>query len=502
MLSFLLLHLQRFLISAANLSLSCCSCAVRVMAEQLDVPAATERAQMQDWTNMALFLGSAEWDLLMGAQRQLVKVDGLAKYLVRLGLRHPSEKTMATIAALVAAASGEDIDNNAARQVALLATVKSVVRTCIVRASQLGTPIHGGILQSLPVSVDLLPQELRNVFFGQGAAEPRVDVNGVLRSARAWPMRSTHRTRQVSTGNVLQGPSALMGGQGCSGVEIAQQAAVAAAQSMLALVVGPSAPSLPGLQIFARPGQGQAVSRSSSQGALESLMERAQQEPAMVPRPLALADGSAGAATADSQESQERNVTTTFLASAFEPLQSAETAPSAGQGPSVQIPAESSLQEDKTGVNSQRPREPLSSGAAGVQESLAALALAHYEQEAPVVVEQQSLGKENSEGCALKKPASKKIPAKKSAIQKTGLKKPAAAAAPKSRVKSGQICDKPAVVAARGMKRPAAAAAAQRTITQKEARKQRPSGCSKCRWTRVGCCRSCWAGRGFTLLDD
>ena len=127
----------------------------------------TVRADMQDWTNFALFLRTAEWDLLMGQETQLRKIDGLSRFMALLGLRHPSEKTMAAIAALLAAVSGGNVDDNAATQVALLSTVKSVVKTACTRARQLDTPIHGGFLQVLPASVDLLPLDLRNNFFNR-----------------------------------------------------------------------------------------------------------------------------------------------------------------------------------------------------------------------------------------------------------------------------------------------------------------------------------------------
>ena len=38
-----------------------------------------------------------------------------------------------------------------------------------------------------------------------------------------------------------------------------------------------------------------------------------------------------------------------------------------------------------------------------------------------------------------------------------------------------------------------------RTINRKQAAKERPQGCSKCRWQR-GCTPSCWKGRHVTLV--
>lgn len=63
-----------------------------MMAAQPAGAVDTGRADMQDWTNFALFLTSAEWEVLQGRESQLRKIDCVARYLAQLGLRHPSEK--------------------------------------------------------------------------------------------------------------------------------------------------------------------------------------------------------------------------------------------------------------------------------------------------------------------------------------------------------------------------------------------------------------------------
>ena len=311
-------------------------------------------------------------------------------------------------------------------------------------------------------------------------------------------MRSTHRLRQVSAGNLQRAPSLMLGhgAPSVGAVEIAQQTAMATAQSMIsALVGGASTGGLPGLQIFARPGQGQASNHSAAQGSLESLVERAEREQPVIRPALAIMDHTIAAAATDSQESFE-GAPAAPSATKVPAVTASVLAPASTQGAPVQISLESgsqAVQECATASNCQTEQ---SSGAAGVQASLAALARAHYEQEAPAVLDSSSVPKVEKE-VPLKKPASKKMPSSK---KKACLKRPAAFAASGASATPAKTSPKLPPV----LKRPASkgAAASRATITQKEAKKLRPEGCSKCRWSRVGCCRSCWAGRGVTLLDD
>ena len=92
--------------------------------------AATEqaRAQMQQWARFPLYLTQDVWNILQGSsERQLRKVECVTSHLVTLGLRNPSERTMATVAAVIAQCDGQNMeDPDTAKQVALLSTVKSV----------------------------------------------------------------------------------------------------------------------------------------------------------------------------------------------------------------------------------------------------------------------------------------------------------------------------------------------------------------------------------------
>lgn len=312
-------------------------------------------------------------------------------------------------------------------------------------------------------------------------------------------MRSTHRLRQVSAGNLQRAPSLMLGhgAPSVGAVEIAQQTAMATAQSMISALVGGASTGggLPGLQIFARPGQGQASNHSAAQGSLERLVERAEREQPVIRPALAIMDHTIAAAATDSQESFE-GAPAAPSATKVPAVTASVLAPASTQGAPVQISVESGLQAVQECATASNCQTEQSSGAAGVQASLAALARAHYEQEAPAVLDSSSVPKVEKE-VPLKKPASKKMPSSK---KKAGLKRPAAFAASGASATPAKTSPKLPPV----LKRPASkgAAASRATITQKEAKKLRPEGCSKCRWSRVGCCRSCWAGRGVTLLDD
>ena len=157
--------------------------------------AAKPRAQMQEWVKFPMFLTEDLWRKLLSTdEKQLRKIELVSQHMVALGLRHPLERTMATLAALIAISGNEQMDEDVMRQTNLLSTVKSVVRTQTIRAKQLATPLLGGYLIELPATLEGLPQPLRNQFFPNGLPQAPFDLNRVWRSGNAWPMRSTSAT--------------------------------------------------------------------------------------------------------------------------------------------------------------------------------------------------------------------------------------------------------------------------------------------------------------------
>eukprot|EP00435_Cladocopium_sp_Y103_P016943 s4420_g4.t1 len=304
----------------------------------------------------------------------------------------------------------------------------------------------------------------------------------------AWPMRASNRLRQLGSGrmDLQQGYAAA----------IAQQAAVATAQSLLAWVnpaVG-RAPevNLPGFQQF-QPGN-REMPLNRRDDALRSMLDQAAvasagngassnvPSTAAVPRQLALTNGEAGQVVSEILPSAAAApaVPASSVPLAV-PIDASQT--TAAGAPAVPEPLASAVEVPPEGTTA-------SGSADAVERSLAALANAHYDETLPSVVPLEDL------------PACKR-PATKSAltVQKV-MKKPASAA--KVMASSGnKSFKKPAAAAAASkgsMKKPAAKAVDKKKITRKEAYELMPTGCGRCRYQR-GCCPSCWKKKGIVLLD-
>ena len=116
---------------------------------QLDVMAMVEnapsqRSATQDFKSCCRFLPQSVWDILRGQppSTPVQRVDAVVGFLVnRLGLRHPTEPTVAFITALCAEGDGQ----NVMQLQSLCATVKSVVRTATARARIAATPLPGNV---------------------------------------------------------------------------------------------------------------------------------------------------------------------------------------------------------------------------------------------------------------------------------------------------------------------------------------------------------------------
>lgn len=233
------------------------------------------RAAMQDWKSFPVFLQEKHWQTLQSDEvRQLKKVETLSRYLVDLGLRHPSERTMTTLAALVSHLGGQHSDEDVPKLQALLATVKSVLKTHVTRAKQVGLPGFSNYLVTLPSTVAELPGPMITHFFPTGAFTPPVDLNPIWASAALWLCRSTNR--QVNLVRQLTGG----GGQLTDGVSsvaaVAQQAALQTVAAFAAMSSGVGqGVALPGIEIL--PAGHQAIARAKQQARpspLVALMDR------------------------------------------------------------------------------------------------------------------------------------------------------------------------------------------------------------------------------------
>lgn len=399
------------------------------------------------------------------------------------------------MAALIAFTGNEQMDDDAVRQTALLSTVKSMLRVHLIRAKQMATPLLDGYLTELPATLEGLPQSVRNHFFANGLPQAPLDLNRVWRSANAWPMRSTHRARQVSSHNSAFGWQQ----QGLGMSVIAQQAALTTAQTMLALSGHHAQESLPGLQIFntgaARAGGGgTALTTTSAQPrevALQNMLQRAEGPPESS-APLALMDGSVAATSVVSPAASSRSEPPGF------PLVAAETVAGLGTTAAPSITEPPAV-----------PVESQVSGAADVEDDLLRLAEMHYDSSLPPVVQPREASHEATKApasagmkkpaaakseCRMKRPAAAHNSQQACSATKGHLKRPAATVTVMPSSSSG------------GMKRPAASqkvkvsVAGRKEITRAQARKLRPDGCGKCRY-QAGCCPSCWRERNVLILD-
>lgn len=495
-----------------------------------------KRASMQDYKCFPLYLTEDLWHMLESTATttsQLRKLERLSTYLVTsLGLRHPSEQTQAVLVALL----GRRLD--ALQQTALLQTVKSVLKTACTRAKQQGTPLPADTyIETLPAGFDELPEAVRTHVASLKISGVPVGVNleEIWQTARATPLRSRNQQlvlQQAVQGRIPQGGALLQGMQSLQGMQALQQQMATQTATMVATaLVGALGArqeevSLPNLQMFPKTADsGAAASRAAG---LEQLMSRAQAPNLNVGSasatalraeggqvPLALKNG-----IAQASESMEQVLTSELgtggtrqdeCASAEEVPAGTLRAAGSGSGskpaPSTVVVEESSAApqppDPSTDIPSQVPTQ--------VAETVKLLAEAHYQKSLPVAGKGKGKGRVRS----LKKPAAAcaapwKRPASAQAIQQVeqqvessqssisvAKKRPATAGGSKS-VKRRPASAVGSKAAKNGPPPAASAVTGLKKLSEKERFERQPHGCSSCRG-RSGCCRSCWAKRGFLV---
>lgn len=453
-----------------------------------DASAPDMRAATQDWRTFPEFLAERHWVLLRSQEeRQLKKVDTLARHLVAMGLRHPSERTQTTLAALVSHVSGQHNDEDFSKLATLLQTVKSVLKTHVTRARQVSAPVFTHNLQTLPATVAELPEAMRNRFFPAGAFAPPMDMIPIHASAAIWPCRSTNRqaglNRQVSGADFLLagGPSVTM---------VAQQAALQTAAAFAAHAFGRNAGGgfeVPGLEILPA-GQRAIENAQARTSSLGALLDRAQPQtvPEAAPEAVTAAtDGviadpsTAALALPGGRTTPAPQLAAASVASAAEPVVAA---------PSIAEPV--TAQELGPDGEAQRAQ-------ADLEKSVLGLAQSHYGATLPAL--QAPDGYDDG--------ASKKRPAARNPAVKRGRPAASAATVKKELGKTGGAQKKPSArvkplskpaACVKAIVKKGAAAKTLTVVTRKEALKQRPKGCGRCRET-PGCCPSCWVSRGYRL---
>ena len=90
--------------------------------------ASARRLSMQDWQRFPYLMRHTHWERLNSSESQMKKIEMLVDHMVACGLRCPTERTQATICALIThMAPGQDargIEEDPVRATALLSTVR------------------------------------------------------------------------------------------------------------------------------------------------------------------------------------------------------------------------------------------------------------------------------------------------------------------------------------------------------------------------------------------
>ena len=449
------------------------------------------RAAMQDWKFFPMFLQERHCQVLQSDEfRQLKKIETVSRYLVDLGLRHPSERTMTTLASLVSHVSGQHNDEDAARLQALLATVKSVLKTHVTRAKQVAMPLFSNYLAVLPATVLELPEPMRSRFFPTGAFAPPVDVNPIFASAAIWPCRSTNRqvalTRQLTAaGNpVTDGMNRL--------TMVAHQAALQTAAALVALNGGAAMPVegggggfLPGLEILPAGREAMARAQQTNRASpLAALMDRAE-----APRREQVVGPGATGATTETRGVLQATVSRSCEAVATVAVPQPDV-PSEGLATSVQPEVDGSA---------------VDADMAELDRGVRNLAAKHYgaSLEALPEAEPKELETCKTRPARKAKSAAKRgRPAASSSIvqqaSKCATSVAKSTAALKKPASAKSVLKKPAASPKTGAKSPVDGRVLQ-VLTKQQSLRKRPVGCSRCRHT-PGCCPSCWTLRGYRVL--
>ena len=407
-------------------------------------PGEGQARKMQDWLLFPLFLQQRHWQLLQASEGgELPKIRGISRHLAELGLRAPSEHTMAMIVSVLHGGKLDHWDPQKLHNYFL--TVKGLVRPELQRWKSAA--------QSVPQElVPRMPENFLHAFKEDPAVPPQTPggMMELLSGAKIVPCRTTHRSLSHSSLAPAAGPAAtaaqglnvlgallqqLLGGQPLQQqprIQIMEPQAKRL-QSMLQAMPAEHCPEPP----FRHGASDQPAAPSDSAGTAEAARSM----------PLALTEGPTDSGATGSADSAAQ-------------MSGAARADAKADDPAMALQQEASWKPEPV---------PL-------EESLARLTAAA----------------ETARGdkpMHMKRPAS----AEGGGRQPRVLKKPAAADRQLEPMK------KPSAKAATVMRRPAAAAgegAGKPMPPRSTQLRFRPRGCSRCRG-RGGCTPSCWKRRGY-----
>ena len=160
----------------------------------LQVLDATARVRLQDYSDFPAYLTQALWSRLQIAELQLTaRLGSLCQFLLKLGLRNPTEGTAQAVTSLAYHLPGgpdQDKDSCTARHESFLA-VKSLLRRHCQQAAP--KPREWPYVLQLPTLWTEHPSQWRACAFGDARpGEPAVDPEAIRGFAGLIPMRKTH----------------------------------------------------------------------------------------------------------------------------------------------------------------------------------------------------------------------------------------------------------------------------------------------------------------------
>ena len=449
----------------------CFSCGIVLRAmDTLATPAVVTGAKdaggrncLQNYESLPLFLPGSVWRQVMSAQlpgagalRVVQALGALVAFLVRMGLRYPSEPTFARIFVVMRCRVGFPGMSEDQIHAAYL-VMKGQVRAAISREDSRAADLP--MYLELPATPALLTAEQRDVLYGQDPLPQDLPVSlntmNILQVSVKLRKRGSDVEKAKTSSEAVQVLAAALGAVVSSSSPAPGPLQTRSSQQLLALEDAPREPAKADT-----PRAMEAAAPASVPLALAA-------EPhAVAPPPSAVA----AMAVLDSQPA----VTEEETAAAYE-----ESAVLAATTSSALLTAARSISQAMDARDGQRavdagkpvPKSLDDAFAARVKKKPASSSLAP-EESAP------------SQAAAMKKP---------SGAQKPAAKKPAA-------VKKKAAAAKKPAAAEQTLKRSAAAKGRGReqvlACVPDKLKRKFSNGCSTCRY-RPGCCTSCWVKRGF-----
>ena len=169
---------------------------------------AAGRLAMQDWCAFPLYFDQKTWDAIQAAPATLAAMDVCLKRLVALGLRSPSERTQAVLAALCILRDDPKVTEGtmpeSTKLRSIFLNVKARVDTYMFRAKQDKVPLPN---DDFVVCLPLNPQDCASGFLAFALPEgpvtnPPFSMIDISTVAREISLRNTNKKIQQNTNSM------------------------------------------------------------------------------------------------------------------------------------------------------------------------------------------------------------------------------------------------------------------------------------------------------------